>query len=295
MMINHTLSYSYDKKGKHYFNINTYGATKAEIYEALIHKNTKNKVNKVLNNYIIGDSTFIEGRILIVKGKNFLTNERSVGNISTFTKRIYLNGDFCERIIIYDYDTGEIQYSKRTSKKEKLEDYENITDVFEEIYDVLSDFDGLPIGFHLITPAVSIISGESAIKEISKEEISLYSNRKNKEDLFSLMSQTFYIVKEGTNEIVGMISYNFEKENISYNIKSKFRGNHYASKALSLMLELLNQNIHICEYKLYVKVLKENIPSINTALRCNLPLVKSNDSVNFYLANHEKILTINKQ
>ena len=47
MMINHTLSYSYDKKGKHYFNINTYGATKAEIYEALIHKNTKNKVNKV--------------------------------------------------------------------------------------------------------------------------------------------------------------------------------------------------------------------------------------------------------
>ena len=45
MMINHTLSYSYDKKGKHYFNINTYGATKAEIYEALIHKNTKNKVN----------------------------------------------------------------------------------------------------------------------------------------------------------------------------------------------------------------------------------------------------------
>ena len=256
MMINHTLSYSYDKKGKHYFNINTYGATKAEIYEALIHKNTKNKVNKVLNNYIIGDSTFIEGRILIVKGKNFLTNERSVGNISTFTKRIYLNGDFCERIIIYDYDTGEIQYSKRTSKKEKLEDYENITDVFEEIYDVLSDFDGLPIGFHLITPAVSIISGASAIKEISNEEISLYSNRKNKENLFSLMSQTFYIVKEDTNEIVGMISYNFEKENISYNIKSKFRGNHYASKALSLMLELLNQNIHICEYKLYVKVLK---------------------------------------
>ena len=178
---------------------------------------------------------------------------------------------------------------------EKLEDYENITDVFEEIYDVLSDFDGLPIGFHLITPAVSIISGASAIKEISNEEISLYSNRKNKENLFSLMSQTFYIVKEDTNEIVGMISYNFEKENISYNIKSKFRGNHYASKALSLMLELLNQNIHICEYKLYVKVLKENIPSINTALRCNLPLVKSNDSVNFYLANHEKLLTINKQ
>lgn len=77
--------------------------------------------------------------------------------------------------------------------------------------------------------------------------------------------QSFNIILEETKEIVGEISYNYITDagfsyggNTSYEIKTPFRKNHYATEALSLLKKLLIENEFEGDKDLYIAVRPEN-------------------------------------
>lgn len=80
------------------------------------------------------------------------------------------------------------------------------------------------------------------------------------------------IILNESREKLGTISFNYYHNdsftydgNVSYEIKEKFQNNHYATRALCLLKELLKNNDYDKDKSLYISTLKENIASQKVA------------------------------
>ena len=129
---------------------------------------------------------------------------------------------------------------------------------------------------------------------ISDEEITLsWPCRFGETDINDKKYEFFEILLNDTNEVIGTISYDYQTSsgfsyggNISYNVKEQFRGNHYATKALSLLKKLLKDNKFDGDKDLYIATLPDNYQSQKVAISNNAELVyqgnvPENDSVNY--------------
>jgi len=79
----------------------------------------------------------------------------------------------------------------------------------------------------------------------------------------------FEIRLKENSKVVGHISYHFRDVKIFGNvecfIKEEYRGNNYATKALSILVDNLYK---IDDEDIYLAILPDNIPSIKSALAC---------------------------
>jgi len=101
------------------------------------------------------------------------------------------------------------------------------------------------------------------------------------------------IILNDTKQVVGQISFDYQtaegftyEGNVSYHIKDEFRGNHYATRALGLLKQLLKQNLFDGDKDLYVSTKPDNYKSQKVAINNNGELVyKGNvpedDSLNY--------------
>lgn len=100
-------------------------------------------------------------------------------------------------------------------------------------------------------------------------------------DLTKSRGECFEIKVNSTGDFVGIIGYTyagFEKisydGNINYRIDKEHRGNGYAKRALTLLLNILKYNTEYDE-KMYVSSVKENSNYLNVARECGGKLIHS--------------------
>ena len=103
----------------------------------------------------------------------------------------------------------------------------------------------------------------------------------NNSDINSIKSGNFDIILNETREIIGgmCFDYNFlsgftYSGNVSYDIKEQYRNNHYATRALKLLKEVLYQNKFTGDKDLYIATIPNNIYSQKVAI--------NNDAVQIY-------------
>lgn len=117
--------------------------------------------------------------------------------------------------------------------------------------------------------------------------------RFNETDVNKRDYEFFDIILNDTREMIGNISFDYRLRagfsyggNVAYNIKKKYRGNHYASKALNLLKQLLKDNEFEGDKDLYVATVIDNSASQHVAMNNEGELVykgkvPENDSVNY--------------
>lgn len=92
----------------------------------------------------------------------------------------------------------------------------------------------------------------------------------------------FKIVLEKTKEILGEIDFELGEEfeysgNVSYVIREQFRENHYATRALELLVKLINDNESDVDKSLFIAVKPDNVASQKVALNNGATLVYDGD------------------
>lgn len=274
---------------------NTYGISihnqnisKKEFYNYLkCYECDKTLRNKI----ILGEDTYTEGYLIIVdNGKEFI-NAKITRNKIKIKKRITSGSSYLEYAFSYNHEQEKYAFSIIENNKGIKRDVTNQFNKNDEVFKLISENEEIRYytNINVITRDFAIINGSMGLCEISDEEISLYSSRTRDEDLDSLQYQRYLIVKNDTLEILGNVTFNFPQTNISYFIKDKYRGSHYAGKALKLMLELIRNNKNFMSENLYVRIYPNNLASIKTAQFCKLELV-SDDHLCEYVVNPQKKL-----
>lgn len=114
--------------------------------------------------------------------------------------------------------------------------------------------------------------------------VTLYRNTSisENEDLTISQAESFDIVSNATNETVGLIGYCYNNDpnyidyggNIKYRIKEEYRGNGYAKRALTLMIDVLKRNTKY-DQPLYVASIPSNRNFLNVAKECGGVLIHS--------------------
>lgn len=123
---------------------------------------------------------------------------------------------------------------------------------------------------------------------LSDDKVKLVRNELLSEnsDLTLSQAECFDIYDIESNKIVGLISYRYlgyDKidyfGNINYRIKEEYRGNGYAKRALSIMLNILKYNTKFDE-DLYVASIPSNRNYLNVAKECGGQLIFSGEAPN---------------
>lgn len=117
---------------------------------------------------------------------------------------------------------------------------------------------------------------------IQDEVISLYRNKFicENEDITISQSESFDIVLNETEEVVGIIGYRYNSDpnfidysgNINYRIKPEYRGNGYAKRSLTLMIEILKRNTKY-DQPLFVASTLSNKNYLKVAAECGGKLI----------------------
>ncbi len=288
-------SYYHSKADTYSIDVNYSHQNKRDFFNYLnyIEEELELKKNSIRNKIIIGENAYTEGHLIIVVDKNQVINFKANPSSLLIKKRVQLKNNYIEYTFKYNFRTNKYKFQVIRNESGKITDITHEFDQTKEIMSMVDSNKEIKIwsNFTIINDKICIIDGENAIEEISNDEISLYSKRQSNEDIDTLSYQRYIIVKNDTKEIVGNVTFNFYQTNISYCIIDKFRGNHFAGKALKLMLELLKNNQNFAKDNLYVRIYPNNLASIKTAEFCKLEIVNDQHLLE-YVVNPQKVLTV---
>lgn len=260
----------------------------------LLEKLGRKESDAILNHIILGECAYSQGSLIIVERPNEILNIKDSHKYVYIKKRVILKNSYLDYLLKYDFSNHK--YKLKIIKNENGIK-SDITDEFDEALEISKMLEELniinfPFYINIFNDKVRIIDSLPATLEISNDEISLYSSRQPDTPLNELKSERYLIVKNDTQEAVGNIKFAFRETNISYAIDKSFQGNHYASKALKLMLELIKDNVNFQDTNLYVRIYKDNLASIKTAESCNLEKVDDYSFTQNYVVNPQKRLTV---
>lgn len=127
---------------------------------------------------------------------------------------------------------------------------------------------------------LALMSNEDYKPTISDGILTLSSRFKDykKDDV----AGNFKIVLDETKETVGEIDFELGEEfkysgNVSYAIREQFRENHFATKALKLLVKLVDNNESDVDKSLFIAVKQDNVASQKVALNNGATLIYDGD------------------
>ena len=169
------------------------------------------------------------------------------------------------------------------TKKEALLLIQDLLDNINHIYKIKNIYKIIDI--YKVCNKTNLVLSENYNPIISDDILTLsWRYKSNKDDVNTSKDETFDIILNETREVIGGISFDYAcfsgftyGGNVAYDIKEQFRNNHYATRALKLLKELLHQNKYTGDKDLYISTLPENIYSKKVALNNDGEQVYSGD------------------
>ncbi len=235
------------------------------------------------------DTILKEQRIYIIEKENkkyYITLSESQLMISEYSKigeNIYeteLEVNYSKNKFKISKYVHDLNYSTGGHKSypcdsEMLKEYFSLDkqEAFSLVNNLLNNLqktDGIDdiIDCYEIYKILNIIPKEFYNPVISDEKISLSWICTDKNDNINKQEFVLFdIVLNDTKEVIGNITFDYDHTgfsyygNVSYEIKYEFRNNHYATRALSLLKQVLKNNEFSGDKDLYISTVPENIKS----------------------------------
>lgn len=260
--------------------IDKYEELKNELPVKVLFTNT--------NGCFSSSTKILKQKIYIIKENNlkyFITlceNQIQISQYKTIDSNIYetelrINGDNHEYKIIksihdLNYSTGEIKWypSKESDHKYFVLDKIEALSLASELLNNLNKIKKINnvLILRYIYDFLNLLPEEDYCPVINDDILFLSCpDRYKTENIKKLEYVNFDIILNETKEKVGCISVKYPSEgfsyagNVGYFINEKYRNNHYATKALSLLTKLLKSNEFEGDKDLYISTKLDNIKS----------------------------------
>lgn len=169
---------------------------------------------------------------------------------------------------------------KRIGEIEELDKIANVYDLYKYT-NVLDDKNFHPmIQDEVITISKMFVNDLYDVTEARDEYFDIILNETHEKigDITFTLYENNFIFSDNTIRYEG---------NVSYNIKPRYRSNHYATRALKLLVELIKGNKRSADKNLYISTLPDNVCSQRVAINNGAVLyfegdVPEKESLNFH-------------
>ncbi len=222
------------------------------------------------------DNTYISERVFNNNEIDETVLELLSNGNYTVSKMIHDKNGNSKSVTTYKKIT-EIQIPDplRLNKKKALLAVRNLLSNLEKMDNIDSLF---PID--LIYRYLNIISEKDYFPVIKDDTLALSWKYNNEKDINKQMSEGFAIVLNKTKEVVGDISFDYQRKagfqyegNISYSIHKEHRHKHFGTRALKLLKELLQNNEFTGDKDLYIAAKPDNKYSQQVAINNGATLI----------------------